>query len=593
MAVKIPSIQRLPSTPSVPGARVQFQPVDALGAISASSRSVENLIQAGGEFFAQMETVDAQNLAMSERRKLRTFDTSRTVGTPDKPNSGIRFQTGDPTERYNNHDQQLETEYKRVIEQEGLSDKTRRILTAELTSEYESIRMKNLNDEAVATQRFETENKKATVILDHSGMSEASENVLPGEASTLFGINKRINNIRKSNLTLGISRGSVVENKNGKHSYTDDEGNVLKFNMTPSAEVQLKKDISDGLFKTLDILNKSGQVEKSTYLLNNYEKLIDPVSKAKLLNSSKTAVTNNKAATLASKVINLSQTKQELVLKKEKNLEVRNAALKLLEDLSRRTQNLRDDSSKHNFNSLTDIVFNRQYISLTEAERDPEFNSHFEKITDAKQKQSIRDQIEQPTNSESASVQKMQNLLFGEDPTFEMTNISPQDFNTYLAGLNKSDRTFYSRKYESFNTQTGAERNTLFKTAGGELTRQLLGLSVITKNVFGKLTNLSEKRLILLRNEFIDELDKQGLMTNKEIKDFALEFATAKKKDTAFTPVETPRFRGGSRIKVAVPKLSIEEKQSAVQRYRDVNNDEFPTDDELRVFLENEESLEQ
>lgn len=93
-------------------------------------------------------------------------------------------------------------------------------------------------------------------------------------------LDNTISEIENLRLKQGLKDGRAT-------AILDEQGNVVSYKMDPSLNLQITKDISDGLSKAINNLNAAGDAEGAQYLVEKYGARLDSINKAKVVEKTK------------------------------------------------------------------------------------------------------------------------------------------------------------------------------------------------------------------------------------------------------------------------------------------------------------------
>jgi len=561
MPVKIPELQRISPQLPVSAGRSQLD-VRQTGAQAVTGLS-QALVGLGAEGIKSVERIEKFEADTEATNRATEYELARRelISGPD----GIKFKEGNPTALYKTAQEAGDEVFKRLsnFEDSNISERTQREVVKNLNRVRSKLDLQDTSEYGAQLSKYEDRTKAASTQLEQNRLSTTASYVEPNKPETIEEYDKSVRKIIDLNIQRGLKLGTVVPDEKGRFSYVDQDGETVKVSMDQSSQLELTKDLSDGVYNSINNLVKSGSLQAAELLNKTYGPLIDPVNAAKLTKAFEEESVERQALTAVGKAEGKTATEQKAIFNKLEP-EAKQLAFKQLDDLQRRKVNIEKRSSTRNYNDMSDYIQGKMNSSdpfngTADLQRDIVYKLRIDRITDPKQKKALIDMVLQPKDSSQESVNNMQNLFFGEDPNFvSIKDVSPEQFNMFLSGLSKADRSFWSKKYQLFQTETGAEQNARYKSAGRELTDQLLATKYIKRNRFGKLSPKDEIKMIDARNQFTDWLDANvnRPMTPKEIKDFTRDFAISKKKDEIFNPVVRPRFQGGSTRKRVPVDLS-------------------------------------
>jgi ribosomal protein L22 len=557
MPVQIPTLQRAPvQDPQRPvlldnrvpdltdSMRSREKGIDRLGEVAVDT--VEKVKAAAGD-------TEGIKRAMAYEQEWRR----NMYGNDQDGTLGIKFQQGDPTTLYKGFDDHMTGKFKDLTEDENLDPTTRAIVMKHLSDKANSLELQKLAEYGHQQNKYDNDVHDAAVSMEKNNLNDAATLIKVDSPDSFAAFDQSISRIRDLRLRQGLKTGAVVPDENGKSFFVGDDGKPIKVSIVPHMDYALKKDLSDGIHDVLDNLVKSNQMEKAKALNDKYGDYLLPDNKRQLAHEFQAGEVKDEAFKAVEAVRGKSPNQIDSYFEKL-SPEAKDKAYEILNDQQRRQEDIKERTSKRNYNALANHVLDvmnsdKPYAGKTELEQDPQFINRINLIADPKQRKAIYDAVIQPKESSDAAIMTLQKAVFNG----ELQGMSPEDFNEHKSGLSKVDRRKWDTLYEKLNRpQTGAQVNAQFKIAGDELQKQLIDTGYIHRNDFGKLSNSEEMRMLDARNEFIDALSKRDEpMSTPEINQFAREFALSKKKGEAFSPPEVRKFVG-QRNKTTPPPVA-------------------------------------
>jgi len=553
MAVQIPTVKRMDPGGPAPTPKVNAELPDFTRAMDVRQRAAERFGDQAVDAVAKIEDDAANTEALKREIEYERLHRSLLDGDPSNKKVGLRYMDGDPTQLYRDFDDQMSKKFEELVNDPNLSDVARKAVMKRLADRASSLDMQKMAAYGMQQTKYEDGIARDAVKSRQMDLLGASEFVRPEDPASFAEFDKAVGQIRDINIRHGMKFGSVTPNENGKTFYVDDDGKPQKVDIGPSVDLEIRKNLNDGIYKAIDNLVNAGQIEKADAIRKRYADIIDPYYKKELSKNFERAEIDRKAT-----VLSLDLSKGDEVTKGLDPVmatKIRDKALEIKDTRDRHKQMLLDRDAKRNYNVLAGQVIARMtsdqpYAGLSELQKDPTYIQVARNLN-PKQLKAVHDLVARPKESRPESVQKMQNLLFGSDQDHpDIRRMSPEDFGMYLSGLSEKDQARYRRTYERLNTETTGEEAQRYKTAGIELEKQLAGLGYFKTDMNGRIHLGGKNRIdfMNMRNEMYDWLDKnQGPMSPKEVKDFVRQFAVSKAENMAFAPPKSERFEGSAR----------------------------------------------
>jgi hypothetical protein len=365
--------------------------------------------------------------------------------------------------------------------------------------------------------------------------------------------------------------------------------------MSDIAKQRVAKELSEGVKTSLEVMIASGRVEEAKKLQERYQGFLDPVSAAAVQTKFTSATRKGEAYSFISNIRGKSEDAQIEAIDKIKDPELRSEVLKIKDSDDAKMESLRERKSKVNYNTLAGHVLDKMnseqpYFGVADLENDPIYKNTWDNL-DAKGKKAILEMVNSPKDTNPKAEARVQNLFFGNEEV-QIETVTPEEFSSYLTGLNKADRKKYTTMFNKLRTQTASEERVTYKRAEGFLKDQFIIDGHIEKDQFGRIRGEDEETLINARNKLIDHLSTyKGPMNDKQLKDFVRDFSAAEIKGKVFNPQPRAVFKpktaattsNAPDVKVTGPEL-IRLKREFAQR----NGGKYPrtTDEKFKIFVQ-------
>ncbi len=560
MAIEIPTVKRIaPEAPASVG-RLQVQLPNAQTDLKSTSAALDGVAEQAIKYRNQVADQHADTIATDAANQFEQRWKTEMYGDPEKGTVGAKFQTGDPTAIYKKFDDTMQGHLNDLSNNDQWDTETQNLVNRRLGKKAEELRLQTLTDYGNQQHKYDDGITGSGVKLAQQAMPDASTFIQPGDASTLQPIQTKIANIQNLRIAQALRYGGAQEDPNGQTAYTAPDGTIKRVTLGPATQLQIKKDLSDGLYGTMDNLVKTGTTDslaKAQVMKDNFGDMLDPLRRDKLATEFKKSQLNAAAFGVADAA--RTSGNPDAALAKIDDPEVRHKALSIINEDQRNMEQIKGRQSKANFNPLMQHILevmhsDTPYSGTNAMEADPLFKAMKDKITDPKQIQALYHAVEKPKENSPAALTKMQNLVTGQDPNNDITKMSPSDFALFKVGLNDSAQKKYDGIYEKAHTQSGAQIMTSYRYADKELADQMVGVGQVQKNQWGKFAGKDEAKMIQYRQEMEDFLaTSDHPMKPDEIKQHVREYTNSIVTKQALAPINVkPAFNGGQQP--AAPK---------------------------------------
>lgn len=547
MGIRIPSLDRIDSAGTQPrNERINFQARDNAKLIQQRTQQVNQLVETGAELYQDFEDSKIKQLSYEAEQEYTNWNNEQL--------NKLKSIQGDPTEAYTEYDKAAQEKFDSIISQHpDASDRVKRHLQSNLNKTTEMQRAYALKQRNGQVEKYKHNLYESQLKLKSDTMSDSASFIQEGDPSSFFPFDQNIKEtkdiITNRALEQGLAEKLPEDAKKFDHVTRDEEGNIVKYKINDIAKQRMAVELSKGVSESIESLIASGYNEKAKMLFERYEGLVDTRTKAKLNKKFDEADVKSDAYKKLAEIRNLPEDQQIAAIEQETNLEVRTELLKIKDADDRRIDNLRQRQQDANYERLSNQVFekmnsNNPYFGIADLENDPTYKKTWDNLS-AKQKKAVTQMIEAPKKTNPDAQVKIQGLIFGQDPNYDLETITPQKFNEeFLVGLSDSDRKRYTRMYENLRQQSSGEQRAMHKRAGELLKDQLILNGFVEENDYGRLDQRDKKKLIEANNALIDHMSSQyGTWSDKQLFDYVREYSAKVKKREIFNPQRKNVFR--------------------------------------------------
>jgi hypothetical protein len=551
MPVEIPRVKRINPVDEPSVGRVEVKAPDITHGMEKYSKQSEQLVGAVGEYVRRVERDAADTEANKREFEWEKFATSKL--------EDAKRQEGNPTELYKSLDEELEKEYDRMTS-EKLSGYTKEVVQKRLNNSMQRFQLRRLSEYGSQQAKYDNNIFTDGVKLKKRDLPNTVAYISPDDPSTFAPADNLIGEITNMHLRRGMKYGSVTPNEQGTHFYIDEDGKPIKVAAGPGVQLELAKDLSEGVTGMIENATNTGQTEIARALQERYGKFID-AAKAKSIDDSLDKAELNHTARLVS----ISNPKeQQKILNSIKDpvrrSEIQDKARSIVNDRQRHNEEIVNRSSKQYYNDLAKHVMNGDYTTLTQLQSDPYYINMIGKIKNPKQVMAIEEMVVQPKNSRTESMAKVNDLFFSG----QAKGMSTEDFTEQLTGLSKGDRSKAMTRYQNLHTETGAQESAKLKRAGDEFKKQALAMNLLREDDFNRVSGKEFDRMVGMQNQLMEHVESLGPNpSQKEVNEIVKEFTLAQAKGRAFKAPAKPSSLVGS------PKTPKTDKNQAGYRSLD------------------------
>jgi len=549
MAVQIPTLRRVGAPEPQSVGRMDVDLPDTVKPQAAINTAIENFAQAEIKVINKAED-DAIDLTAT--RAAAEYESKYKVEL-----GKAKLVEGDPTEVYSKFDEDEKTWQDEILNRyEGASERTKEAIRNRMQKTSWSLLDQKEVSRALQYSKFDESTTTAAIKLKQDNMLSAVEIIDAKNPESFMGLRQAVADIQEIRYGRGSRNGLMIE---------DEDGNKKP---TKTLQLQIKKDLSEGLTNAISTLNAVGKVDEAQMLMDEYKEVLTADDQMKLTKENKSSAINNQALMEIEKVKFLSNDEAMSKLDKISNLEVREKAQEKLDALQRRKENAVEREQKVTYENLADYVKGKDFLTVSELEEDPVFRGKADRLS-AKGRKDIEAMIEKPKESNPVVLEAAYNKLF----TPQFANMTYPELMETTAGLSEKHKTMFEKKWQDAKEQTAPEQRQMIQYMGKSLERELLRTNIVKSQRSGRgLTKESVKKKNQIYSEMMEAIDSfppgyTPLQQEKWVKDYVTSYI----KEEAFTGSSSspPRFQSAppaSRGTVTPPKADERKEQGATRK---------------------------
>lgn len=596
--VTIPKIQRIQPSATMPqNERINLKVENNAQDILQRTNAVVGLVETGADVYQKFEDQTINTLSAEAERDYTAWNNQELTK--------LKSIQGDPTDAYQKYEEAATIKYNEILEKRpDVSERVKRHLTANLNKVSESQRVNMMKQRGAQQETYQNNLYESSLKLKRNNLNDSAGFIRKGDPGSYMMFDETISDISTTIAKRAVDKGlgQVVDpdSKDYDHMYRNEDGNLVKVKLNDIAKVRRAKELSEGIYASINSMNAAGYKDEAREAYQRYAPYMETRAKTALDNKFKTGEVKTQAYEEIQKIEGKSEQDQMRAIESIEDAELKSEVLKIKDTNDNRRENIRNRKYKANYNTLANRVIEKMnsgtpYFGLADLEADPVYREVWDNL-DPKGKKAIIDSVQTPKQTDPQALARVQSLFIGEDPENQLEGMDAATFQTYLSGLGTVDRRKYSDKFLKLNTQSAAGERTAMKRAGKMLEEQFLADDHIRRDKYGKISGDDEITLIRARQKLIDYMDDQGPMSEKEMKDFVIEFSAAEVKGQTFSPAPRNVFNSGPRgrpnAQTVAPAsknevvLSNNELSSMKREFRRING-YFPsnTDEKFKNFV--------
>lgn len=629
MPIQLPEVKRIDPQGPVSVGRLDATVPDVQRPMAQQNAALQDLASEGLRYRNQVADQTADTTATNKENSFEQWHKEQIYGDPgnDDPSRGplrpstvgLKFRKGDPTENYRDFEKQADDKLKDLStpdSEQPWDQETQNLVNRRLNKKAEQLRLESLTEYGHAQSKYDDGITESGVKINQQALPGATTFIQAGDESTLAPLQTRLTAMRNLRIAQALRYGGAKEDENGMTPYTAPDGRKTAVTLGPATQLQIKKDLSDGLYGAMDNLVKVGNPDalaKVDFMKEKFGDLLDPLHKDKLTQDYEKSRVDAAAFALAAQAKGTSNPDAIMGGVDEK---VRHKALQIINEDQRNVEAIKQRSSKSNYQPLAEHVMqvmrsDTPFEGVIGLEQDPMFKAFAAKVTDPKQLQAIYHMVDQPKESSKPALNKMVGLFMGQDPNNDIKGMSQTDFELYKANLSKPDQRKYQNMYEKMNIQSDTKLDNSYKQFGKEFDQQAIGALLLRKLPNSNYLIPSDQiRSAQYKKELLDSLDGLPPMGPKERSDYVAKFVADKMTGNVFKPPEGQKFNGGKKSPAPPPagsnqapsgvapadvakvygNLTPAARQSYILDYRKSHNNAVPNTDQLVDFISKQTS---
>lgn len=593
MPVNVPRLQPIqPSSNAASPGRIEARAQDQSRLISGRTNTLVSLGDDLGKIYQDYEDRKIDQLSTEAEQEYSAWN----VTTLEK----LKKAEGDPTQAFAQYDEEEEKVFNEILQKRGgeVSERVQRHVASNLAKSRNTQRIRMLQQRGLQQEVYDNNLFEAGLKKKREDLTTSASVIRVDDDSSFLLYDENLSAITTSIAKRGLRNGTAQrvdeDSTDFNHAYRNEDGEIVKVKMSLIAKQRVAKEVSEGVTQTIEILLANGEIDKAKKMKERYAKVIDAKNEVKLVKKINKDEVKNTAFQTVGRIETKPEAQRIAEVDKIKDPEVKSEVLKILDANTRRRENLRERKQKRNYNRLANHVLSRMdsdrpFYGLSDLENDPLYKQTWDNLS-PKQKTTVKEMVESPKKTNPKAEIKMQDLLFGRDPNHDINTITPEDFATYLTGLNDSDRKKYRDKFLSLRQETASETRTKNKRAEGFLRDELVADGFIDVDDRGRIEEGDFEEWIKARNALIDHLDDVGgTFDDKQLKDFVNAYSRSVIEDETFRPKMRVKVRKRATGDVEEIELTDQQRRQLKRKYyRQFRRNPRSDDPDFRRFVQEE-----
>lgn len=460
MAIEIPRLNRIdPAAPTSVG-RIETQTPDAAKAVGQVSNSISNF---GGELAAYVGKIEDQSISNqaleigNEYEEWYRGEVDGRINPDGTTKLGLRHLQGDPTSAYAKFDEEAEKKRSDILNRDDLTERAKKYITGHLGKLSNQLNDKRTTVFGFQYDKWQQDTKDRAIKLGKMRSQDAAAYINPNDKQSILMFDQTLSDIQKLDIENAFKVGTAVIDPKGPYTYTTEDGQEIKYNGSPSLNLQVKENLADAVYQSIDNQINAQKPEVAKFMLDKYGDYVDEKRKSELIKSMNVANTDAEAYTILAKMDNktLEQKKQILKQMPADKIKVREKALDLLTMHENRMETLKKNQDEEFYDRAWQIVHKRQQSEdpiESVAQLDMVIKPFSSKLS-PKSRKSLEDMIISPTISDPDVIDK--NYQMVQDGSY--IGLSAKDLSKSLSGTSAKDQKTLRGIWTRLNTESTAQ----------------------------------------------------------------------------------------------------------------------------------------
>ncbi len=536
MAVRIPDLNRNSPQADQSVGRVQTEIPDISGALNMQTEAVGKLAGSAGAYFQAEKMFAADTTATNIANQYHKYKVERLSGE-----GGAKYAEGDPGIAYEKYHADAKKVYDGLLSSNpDMDEYTRSVVKKKLDTVDFKTHDEISTAQGAQIDKWQNKVTDDTVELSKNSMMTAAAKIDPKDPKSTQMLDLAIDEILTARTNLALKKHSGIRGEDGKYTYDN------------SVIMKTKKDVAEGLYKTIDNLIGTGEVEKAKYVRDNYKGYLDVLGHASVEDKLQKAVVKQEAMILFDGAMRLPPEKAAAKINASAKPEVREQALALLDSHNRRMDNQVKSSSKQNYNLAATYIANNNFQDVTSMKNDPYLSLILPRVTDGNQLKALMHQVTAPNVSDENVKGNLYEILRDGkdgDPDY-FKKMSYPELLSNMGGLSKSDRTMFENQWKKFNVESKSDEASSTRYMATQLTKAMLNAKLVKHNSRGRFDDKNQVKINKAYDSMIADMEKMPANASLADKNKWIgDYVTQHIKDGGVIPElpQTRKFDGGTK----------------------------------------------
>lgn len=539
MPVQIPpGVKRIESAPTPSVGRIQADVPETAQAFGQVTKAATGAVGEFADYLDDIEKQVIESKATEASNAYHQWYKERLEGNSEKNILGLNHIKGDPTQAYNQFDEEASEKLSELSQVQGLSARGQIAVKKALANKHNVLYDSRLTSYGNQYSKYRHTVTDGAVELEKTTALEATGLININDPSSTVPFDGSLGRIGEHRIKLGLEIGTAAKNEKGKYMLVDDEGKVIRFDMNDSLKYEIKKDKGEAVYNSLMNLVNADKVDEAEYLAKNYSSYLDPVNKAKITEALDKAKTEQKAYKALAGMEDLPYDQQKKKLKDmktndPKEMKIKQKALEFLAANERHKNNIARVDSKEAYDYLANKIEAKQrsanpYSSKVQLERDPEFKRMVGRVTDAKQRKALYNIVEKPETSDPEVFAELMTKVGNG----ELYGMAYPDLASMQVGLSQRDARMFDNEWKKQNTDTESQERSRVNSVASEFRRQYIAAGLLKYDRFKKATPQSLQRMNQLMTGVLQKQFPKGMPQSEQkewVKEVVSEIVTREK----------------------------------------------------------------
>lgn len=502
MAIQVPRLQPLDSSPVQQSERINLNFKDSSNAIEKQTGAIAQIAKTGIDIYQKFENEKIDQLSNKANTDYQIWNNAKL--------QQLKSIQGDATEAYAKYDEEDKKKIEELVSQyPDVSQKVKDGVQAHLTKQQDMNRIHVLKQRGLQQETYDNNLFESSVKLQRDTLSVNGAFASSGDDKSVF--DENLNNLKTTIVKQAVKKGTAQvlpdDAKSWSYEYLDNDNKLVKVALNDMSKVRIAKETSEGVSEAIQASLSAGEKDQARILMDKYGKYLDPKSTIKLDKSFQKNEISNKANQLLSEIETKPKDAQISAIEKIDDIELRSKVLEIKASNETKIATLRKYREDSNYDILykrvQDLKSSNQLYGSAVLKDDKVFKQTFDNLSPTQQR-AIMEEVETPKKSDPVQLAKAHDVLLGHDENIDPSTISVQQFQEHLVGLSQGDKSKLITRLTSLQSKPKITV-TMYNQASKALKTKLYAKQLAKPN-----NDKDAIKIAQAQDDLMNYLDEQG-----------------------------------------------------------------------------------